>query len=104
MTISPFRNEAENFLEQLWTDLDSTLAEPKRALARENLPLGQIFGTFHFGQPTVTIAIRKADNIFSYATTYKWPEGSGRSGGEIAGIGKTLPAELQRFWSQSATD
>lgn len=100
VTISPFREEAERFLEQLWTDLDSTLDEPKRALAREILPLGQIFGKNQFGQAKVIFMITKENGTFSHTTTVEWPDrkevGSGR--------GNKLPAELQQFWEQSATD
>jgi hypothetical protein len=102
--ISPFRQKAEALLGQLWADLDSVLDEHQRALARKHLPLGQIFGTFQFGEPEVTIAISKTGDTFVYTTQYKWPEGSGRSGGGTSGGGGTLPPEYQRFWNQTATD
>ncbi len=103
--ISPFRQEAESFLKQFWADLDSILDEQKRTLARRHLPLGQMFGTFQFGGPKVTIAISKENGRFSYYTTYKWPKGSGKSGkGTSSGGGSTLPPKYRRFWEQSATD
>jgi hypothetical protein len=106
--ISPFRQEAENFLKQLWADLDSILDEGKRALARRHLPLGQMFGTFQFGGPKVTIAVSKANDAFSYATVYEWPKGSSRVGGrssvDMTGYSNTLPPEYRRFWEPSETD
>jgi hypothetical protein len=102
--ISSFREEAQALLEQLWADLDSVLDEHQRAVARRHLPLGQIFGTFQFGEPEVTIAISKTGDTFVYTTQYKWPKGSDRSGGDTSGSGSTLPPEYQRFWNQTATD
>ena len=105
--ISPFREEAERFLEQLWADLDSILDEQKRTLARRHLPLGQMFGTFQFGGPGVTIAVTEVAGTFTYGTVYKWPKGEssigGRSVGDMAGSGRTLPPEYRRFWEDSAT-
>ncbi|MBA7475923.1 Serine/threonine-protein kinase PknD [subsurface metagenome] len=102
--ISPFRQEAESFLKQFWADLDSILDEQKRTLARRHLPLGQMFGTFQFGGPTVTISVSKENDMFSYYTTYKWPKGSGKSGkGTSKGGGSTLPPKYRRFWEEPAT-
>ncbi|MGB2808783.1 MAG: hypothetical protein WBC22_13650, partial [Sedimentisphaerales bacterium] len=100
VTISPFRQEAESFLEQLWIELDSTLDESQRALAREHLPLGQIFGKYQFGQAKVIIMITKENSAFSHTTTVV------RSGRRETGSGRSnkLPAELQRFWNQPPTD
>jgi len=106
--ISPFRQEAESFLKQLWADLDSILDEGKRALARRHLPLGQMFETFQFGGPEVTISIMEAGGTFTYSTVYKWPKGessiSGRGVGDMTGSGSTLPFEYRRFWEEPATD
>ena len=114
--ISPFREEAERFLEQLWADLDSILDEQKRTLAHRHLPLGQMFGTFQFGGPEVTIAVTEAGGTFIYSTLYKWPKGGGMMGGDMGGgmmggkdvgdmtgSGRTLPPEYRRFWEDSAT-
>jgi hypothetical protein len=102
--ISPFRQEAESFLKQFWADLDSILDEQKRTIARRHLPLGQMFGTFLFGGPTVTISVSKENGRFSYYTTYKWPKGSGKSGkGTSSGGGSTLPPKYRRFWEEPAT-
>ena len=103
VVISPFRQEAEALLEQLWADLDSVLDEHQRALARRHLPLGQIFGIFQFGEPEVTIAISNTGSTFVYTTQYKWPKGSDRSGGGTSGSGSTLPPEYHRFWNQTTT-
>ncbi|MDH4240518.1 MAG: bifunctional serine/threonine protein kinase/MFS transporter [Phycisphaerae bacterium] len=100
VTISPFREEAESFLEELWIELDSTLDMEQRELAREHMPLEQLFGKYQFGQAKVIIEISKQNGAFDHTTTVEWPDrsegGSGRS--------DKLPAELQRYWSQSATD
>ncbi|MHC4536096.1 MAG: hypothetical protein ACYS6K_19265 [Planctomycetota bacterium] len=105
VTISPFREEAERFLEQLWVDLDSVMDEQKRTLTRRYLPLGQMFGIFQFGGPTVTISVSQENGMFSYYTTYKWPKGSGKSGkGTSSGGGSTLPPMYRRFWEEPATD
>ncbi len=102
--ISPFRQEAESFLKQFWADLDSILDEQKRTLAHRHLPLGQMFGTFQFGGPTVTISVSKENGMFSYYTTYKWQKGSGESGkGTSKGGGSTLPPMYRRFWEEPAT-
>jgi hypothetical protein len=107
VTISPFREEAEAFLRQVWAELDEAVDEQQRALARERLPLRQVFGAYGFGGPTVEIAISKVGGEFYYATTYKWPGQSdkGAKGGEVSsGIGKTLPDEYRRFWGETGTD
>jgi tRNA A-37 threonylcarbamoyl transferase component Bud32 len=107
VTISPFREEAERFLEQLWADLDSILDEQKRTFARRHLPLGQMFGTFQFGGPEVTITVTEAAGTFIYSTVYKWPKGESsivsKSSVDMAGMGRTLPPEYRRFWEDSAT-
>ncbi len=107
VTISPFRQEAESFLKQLWADLDGVLDEQKRTLARRHLPLGQMFGTFQFGGPEVTIVVTEGFGTFIYNTVYKWPKGEskvvGRSSVDMAGMGRTLPPEYRRFWEDSAT-
>jgi tRNA A-37 threonylcarbamoyl transferase component Bud32 len=107
VTISPFREEAERFLEQLWADLDSILDEQKRTLARRHLPLGQMFGTFQFGGPEVTITVTEAAGTFTYSTVYKWPKGESsivsKSSVDMAGMGRTLPPEYRRFWEDSTT-
>ena len=100
VTISPFREEAESFLEQLWVELDSTLDEEQRVLAREHLPLGQIFGKNQFGQATVIFMITKENGTFSHTTTVEWPDRSETG----SGGGNKLPPGLQRFWEEPATD
>jgi hypothetical protein len=108
VTISPFREEAERFLEQLWADLDSILDEQKRTLARRHLPLGQMFGTFQFGGPEVIITVTEAAGTFIYSTVYKWPKGKSsivsKSSVDMAGMGGTLPPEYRRFWEEPAAD
>jgi tRNA A-37 threonylcarbamoyl transferase component Bud32 len=99
VTISPFREEAKNFLKQLWVELDSTLDKEQRELACEHLPLGQIFGKNQFGQTTVIYNITKENGMFSYTIKH---ERSGKST-ESVGRGKTLPAGLQRFWKKPTT-
>jgi tRNA A-37 threonylcarbamoyl transferase component Bud32 len=99
VTISPFREEAEKFLEDLWAELDSILDMEQRALARENLPLGQLFGKNQFGQARVIIKMSKENGTFSHTITVVR---SGRSE-TSSGQGNKLPAELQRFWSQPPT-
>ena len=107
VTISPFREDAERFLEQLWADLDGVLDEQKRTLARRHLPLGQMFGLFQFGGPEVTITVTEAAGTFTYSTVYKWPKGKSsivsKSSVDMAGMGPTLPPEYRRFWEDSAT-
>ena len=100
VTISPFREEAEKFLEGLWDMVDSILDEEQRALAREHLPLGQLFGKYRFGQARVTIMITKENGTFSHKTKVEWPDRNEES----SGTGNTLPAELQRFWNQPEAD
>ena len=97
VTISPFRQEAKSFLERLWAELDNTLDEEQRVLARKHLPLGQIFGKNQFGQATVIFLITKENDMFSHITTVEWPDRSHSGSGQ----GKTLPANLQRFWKPS---
>lgn len=107
VTISPFREEAEAFLKQVWAELDEVLDEQQRVTARERLPLRQVFGTYGFGGPTVIIAISKVGGEFYYATTYKWPGQSdkGDKGDEVSsGMGKTLPDEYRRFWDETVLD
>jgi len=101
VTISPFRKEAESFLEELWIELDNTLDTEQRVLAREHLPLGQLLGKYQFGQAKVIIMISKENGMFSYTTTCERPDKRTESGG---GRNKTLPHELQRFWKEPATD
>jgi tRNA A-37 threonylcarbamoyl transferase component Bud32 len=100
VTISPFRQEAKSFLERLWAELDSTLDEEQRVLARKHLPLGQIFGKNQFGQATVIFLITKENGMFSHITTVEWPDRSHSGSGQS----KTLPANLQRFWKPSETE
>jgi hypothetical protein len=103
VTISPFRQEAERFLEDLWSDVDSKLDAEQHVLAREHLPLGQLFGMIsvnNFGQAKVIIMISKENGSFSYSTTIQWDNRRQES----RSSGKTLPVELQRFWSQPATN
>jgi len=105
--ISPFRPEAESFLKQLWVDLDGILDDGKRALARRHLPLGQMFRTFQFGGPEVSITITEAAGTFIYSTMYKWPKGGGMGGknvGDMTGSGRILPPQYIRFWEDFATD
>ncbi len=108
VTISPFREEAERFLEQLWADLDGVLDEQKRTLARRHLPLGQMFGLFQFGGPEVTITVTEAAGTFTYSTVYKWPKGKSsivsKSSVDMAGMGRILPPEYRRFWEEPASD
>ncbi|MHC4496789.1 MAG: hypothetical protein ACYSYM_13300, partial [Planctomycetota bacterium] len=98
----------ERFLEQLWADLDSILDEQKRILAHRHLPLGQMFGTFQFGGPEVTITVTEAGGTFIYSTVYKWPKGKSSIGGkgsvDMTGSGRALPPEYSRFWEETATD
>jgi len=100
VTISPFREEAESFLEELWVELDSKLDMEQRELAREHMPLEQLFGKNQFGQATVIFLITKENGTFSHTTTVEWPDrkevGSGQS--------DKLPANLQRYWNQPSTD
>jgi len=105
-TISPFRDEALPFLEQLWTDLDEVLDTRQRAVARRHLPLGRMFGKLQFGEPTVTITIDKQGRTFLYETKYEWPKGSRKGGGSGGGSGSnsTLPPECQRFWDETDTN
>ena len=100
VTISPFRQEAEKFLEDLWVELDSVLDTEQHVLAREHLPLGQLFGKNYFGNAKVIIMISKEDGTFSHTTTVV------RSGRSETNSGRSnkLPAELQRFWDQPSTD
>jgi hypothetical protein len=100
VTISPFRKEAEEFLEDLWAELDSTLDMEQRELARERLPLEQLFGKYQFGQARVTILISKENGTFSHKTKVEWPDRSEES----SGTGNTLPDELQRFWNKPEAD
>jgi len=100
VTISPFREEAESFLEELWIELDNTLDTEQRVLACEHLPLGQLLGKNQFGQAKVIIEISKQNGAFDHTTTVEWPDRS--EGG--SGQSDKLPAELQRFWDQSPTD
>jgi tRNA A-37 threonylcarbamoyl transferase component Bud32 len=96
VTISPFREEAKNFLENIWSELDNVLDEEQRILARKHLPFGYIFGQNQFGQAKVIFLITKENDTFSYTSTIEWPNrsqtGSGRS--------DVLPADLQRFWEE----
>jgi tRNA A-37 threonylcarbamoyl transferase component Bud32 len=98
--ISPFREEAEKFLEDLWVKLDGVLDTEQRELAREHMPLGQLFGKYQFGQARVIIEISKKNGTFDHTTTVEWPDR--REAG--SGQGNKLPAELQRFWDQPSTD
>ncbi len=100
VTISPFREEVKSFLEKLWAELDNTLDEEQRVLARKHLPLGYLFGKNQFGQATVIFIITKENGTFSHTTTVEWYDRSETG----MGRGNKLPAELQRYWSQSATD
>jgi hypothetical protein len=100
VTISPFREEAKSFLEDLWTELDNVLDEEQRVLARKHLPFGYLFGKNQFGQAKVIFLITKENGIFTHRTTTEWPDKS--SGG--VGQSKTLPANLQQFWEQSEKD
>jgi hypothetical protein len=100
VTISPFREEVKSFLEKLWAELDNTLDEEQRVLARKHLPLGRIFGKNQFGQATVIFIITKENGTFSHTTTVEWYDRSETG----TGRGNKLPAELQRYWSQSTTD
>jgi hypothetical protein len=107
VTISPFREEAEAFLKQVWAELDEVVDEQQQVIARERLPLRQAFGTYGFGGPTVEIAISKVGGEFYYATTFKWPRHSdkGDKGDEVSsGVGKTLPDEYRRFWGETVLD
>jgi tRNA A-37 threonylcarbamoyl transferase component Bud32 len=102
VTISPFREDAERFLQQLWADLDEALDdEQKRVVARKHLPLGQMFGTFQFGGPKVTITISKNNGMFDYSTSYKWQKGNGKSDGGPSGRNRVLPSEYSRFWQEA---
>lgn len=100
VTISPFREETEKFLEGLWDMMDSVLDEEQRALAREHMPLEQLFGKYQFGQAKVIIMITKENGTFEHITTVEWPDRSEES----RGGGNTLPASLQRFWSEPSTN
>jgi len=101
VTIAPFRERALPILEQLWNDLDAVLDTQKQEIARRHLPFGRLFGTFQFGEPTVTVTISKQGGTFLYGTKYEWPEGNGKSGGGTSGGGPSLPPEYQRFWDEA---
>jgi predicted Ser/Thr protein kinase/ribosomal protein L7/L12 len=101
VTITPFRDEALAFLEQLWADLDEVLDIRKKAIARRHLPLGRMFGTFEFGEPTVTMVFDKQGGTFNYKITYQWPEGTGKSGGGMSGLTGVLSPEYRRFWDDA---
>jgi tRNA A-37 threonylcarbamoyl transferase component Bud32 len=100
VTISPFREEAKSFLEQLWSELDSTLDEEQRVLARQHLPFGYLFGKNQFGQAKVIFLITKENSLFTHRTTTEWPD---KSHGSV-GQSKMLPVNLQRYWEQSEMD
>ncbi|UCG58801.1 MAG: hypothetical protein JSU70_04665, partial [Phycisphaerales bacterium] len=104
VTISPFQEEAERFLEQVWADLDDVLDEQKRATARERLPLGEIFGKYGLGKPTVRVVITKGNGMFSYATIFEGGGADQEKGEVSSGTGKTLPDEYRRFWDETAAD
>jgi tRNA A-37 threonylcarbamoyl transferase component Bud32 len=101
VTISPFREEAASFLEELWVELDDTLDMEQSELARQHLPLGQLLGKYQFGQARVIIMISKENGTFSHTTTVEWPDNRSDTG---SGRGNKLPADLQRFWSEATTD
>jgi tRNA A-37 threonylcarbamoyl transferase component Bud32 len=100
VTISPFRQEAASFLEELWIELDDTLDTEQRELARQHMPLGQLFGKYQFGQVKIIILISKENDTFSHTTTVEWPDNRSETG---SGRGNELPAELRRFWSEATT-
>jgi len=99
-TIEPFRPQAEQFLRQLWKDLDRVLSEPQRIIARGELPLNAMFGRLGFGEHALTLNIIKRDNMFEYKIEY----GSSTRGprGSASGSRPDLPPEFQYLWNRAA--
>ena len=99
--IMPFREQALPILERFWDQLDATLDSRKQDIARRHLPLAQVLGAFHFGEPIARLTIDRQSDLFIVNVEYEWPEGSGKSGGGSSGRTGTLPQEYQRFWNDS---
>ena len=102
VVVSPFRQEAADFLDKLWTEIDAAFDQSKESIIHEHLPLGRIFGTFGFGKYKISINISKRADRFAYSVSWHHTEGPGPMG-QLASISsdssRTLPFDLHRFWN-----
>lgn len=102
VTVSPFRQQATDFLEKIWPEIDAVVDQSQRPLIHKHLPLGRIFGTFGFGKHKITANISKRSGRFAYSVSWHHTEGPGPRG-QLSNISsdssRKLPLELHRFWN-----
>jgi hypothetical protein len=94
VTVSDFNKEGRAIEEHLWMQLDGSLNEQQRKLARREMSVASAFG--NFGAGTRTIDLWQEDGFYRHTENRK----DGRSSWSSSGGADQVPAQYKRFWKE----
>ena len=99
ITVSPFEEYREELEKTLWAELDDILDESQRELARQHLPVDQLFP---FGEWNVALEVWKTGRQFHYRGTKQ--RHAGLSRGSFTGSDANPHSSYARFWGKGEPD